>query len=132
MVSNSVRKTARVGQAARHGAGEQCLQTSLIISQLLWKGGISVARSPFCGDVLDKMNMPPGRRREVAGIVVAGAAQPQIVGRKGVPFLTGDLAGLAPNAQCRVGKEPIAAARLDALPGSQLRLARDDRGQNRL
>jgi hypothetical protein len=30
------------------------------------------------GDVLDKMNMPPGRRREVAGIVVAGAARSQM------------------------------------------------------
>jgi hypothetical protein len=44
------------------------------------------------GDVLDKVNMPPGRRRGVAGIVVAGAAQLQIIGRQRVPFLAGDLA----------------------------------------
>ena len=84
------------------------------------------------GDVLDKMKMPPGRRREVAGIVVAGAAQPQIIGRQRVPFLAGDFAGLAADAQCRIGKEPIAAARLDPLAGGQLGLVRDDPGQKRL
>jgi len=69
-------KSAQVGQASRQGAGEQCLQTSLIISQLLWKGGIVVARSQFSA-MCSINEQPPGRRREVAGIAVTGAAQPR-------------------------------------------------------
>jgi hypothetical protein len=44
-VSNSVRNNAPVGQASRQAALAQCLQTSLIINQLLWNGGILVTRS---------------------------------------------------------------------------------------
>ena len=46
-VSNSVRKIAPVGQASRQGAGLQCLQTSDIISQLLWKAGWALSRTSF-------------------------------------------------------------------------------------
>jgi hypothetical protein len=80
------------------------------------------------GDVLDEMNMPPGGRREVAGIVITGPAQTQIISGKCVPFL----AGLAPDAQCRVGKETVAAAGLDPLAGGQLGLVRNDPGQKGL
>src|SRR3954452_14427665 len=142
-VSNSVRNSAPVGQASRHGAGEQCLQTSLIISQLLWKGCISVTRPPSPsfvppppalspswgggfvvgrGDLLDEMDVPPRHRAEIAGIVVAVGAQLQIIGGREDPFLAGALAGLAADTKRRVGEKPVALSRLDAPPGSQLGL----------
>ena len=84
------------------------------------------------GDVLDEVNMPPGDRREVAGIVITGPAQTQIISGKCVPFLAGDLAGLAADAQCRVGKETEAAAGLDPVAGGQLGLVWNDPGQKGL
>src|SRR6185437_226161 len=50
-------------------------------------------------DLLNEMNVPPSRGRKVPGIVVAGAAQADIVSRQCIPFLARDLAGFAADAQ---------------------------------
>src|SRR5690606_11558984 len=56
-------------------------------------------------DALDEGDMPPGRATEVARVVVAVASEPELVHRQLVPLLAGDLAGLAADAQRRVGQE---------------------------
>jgi hypothetical protein len=48
---NSARNKAPVGQASRQPACSQCLHTSLIISQLLWKGRMTVTR-PVSGSLI--------------------------------------------------------------------------------
>src|SRR5690606_36218905 len=63
------------------------------------------------------------RRRQAARIVVAHARQGAAIGRQRVPLLAGDLAGLAADAQRRVGEEAVTPARLDPRAGGGLRLA---------
>ena len=92
---------APVGQACWHGASSQCLQTSLIISQRL----LVVA------DLLLERDVPPGRRREVAGVVVAVAGEVEAVGGELVPLLAGHLARLAADAERGVGEEARRPAR---------------------
>src|SRR3954452_21360137 len=63
-------------------------------------------------DMLDEMDVPPRHRAEIAVIVVAMTGKFEIISGQQVPFLAGDLAGLAAYAQRRVGEKPVALSRL--------------------
>ena len=56
------------------------------------------------GRLFDKTNVPPVRMVELAGVVVTVAELERVVGKL-VPFLAGDLAGLAADAECRVSEK---------------------------
>src|SRR5262249_35307003 len=57
------------------------------------------------GQLLDELHVPPGGGRERAGVVVAVAGPLEAVGGELVPLLAGDFAGLAADADRRVGVE---------------------------
>jgi len=62
--------------------------------------------------VVDELHMPPVLGIEAAGVVEA-VAEGGFVPRELVPFLAGDLAGFAADADARVGEEPVGLARCD-------------------
>src|SRR5581483_5331719 len=67
------------------------------------------ALAPVLAELLDELDVAPVDPVQPPGVVVAVAAHlgpAAVAGRKLVPFLAGDLAGLAPDADRRVGVEP--------------------------
>ena len=107
-MSNSVRMIAPVGQTSMQLACWQCLQTSDIISQAL---PLPVAHR-LVGHVVDELHVPPVLRVQLPGVVVA-VAERRLVARQLVPLLAGHLAGLAADADARVGEEPVGLAGRD-------------------
>ena len=100
-VPNSVRISAPVGQTSRQAASVQCLHTSLDISQRR----PSAASATVGTGLLDEGHVAPGRRAQADGVVVGHPGQAQPVLGHRVPLLAGDLAGLAADADRRVGEE---------------------------
>src|SRR5206468_6082520 len=82
--------------------------------------------------LFDKGHVAPGVGRELPGVVVALPREPDIVGGQVVPLLAGDLAGLAADADGRVGEEAVGPAGDDLDAGGQLRLVRDHVAELRL
>ncbi len=80
------------GQRLRHVLGERY--------------EVDVAGQAALLRVLDERDVAPGRARELLCVVVGVAGQLVAVGRELVPLLAGDLAGLAPYTDRRVGQEP--------------------------
>src|SRR6185503_12664713 len=62
-------------------------------------------RGRFDRDLLDECDVPPGRARELRGVVVRVAREREAVRRQLVPLLARYLAGLAPDAERGVGEE---------------------------
>src|SRR4029077_3346358 len=60
----------------------------------------------FLSILLEKHDMSPCRRAEVAGVVVGISRPCESIVRHLVPFFARDLASLAADANTRVGKEP--------------------------
>jgi len=56
-------------------------------------------------DLLDELDVAPVLRVELAGVVVAVEEQVGLVALEPVPFLAGDLASLAADADAGVGEE---------------------------
>ena len=105
-MSNSVRMMAPVGQTSMQLACVQCLHTSDIISHALpWPAadGSSGTRSM-------NLHVAPVLGVQAAGVVVA-VAEGRLVAGELVPLLAGDLAGLAADADARVGEEAVGLCR---------------------
>src|SRR6266540_1106358 len=99
----------RPGRADLHAAG--------VLAVLADVGhhepGFSLARARgLVRHVVDELHVPPVLGVQAPGVVEA-VAEGRLVSRKLVPGLTRDLAGLAADADARVGEEPVGLARLD-------------------
>src|SRR5207253_11460122 len=66
--------------------------------------------------LLDELDVPPGRRAQRAGVVIAVASQREAVGGQLIPLLARHLARLAADAQARIGEKAL------GLPGGRRRL----------
>ena len=77
-------------------------QVGLRIAQTHWARDLI----SFLSILFEKHDVPPGRRAEVAGVVVRISGPGETVIRDLVPFLACDFAGLAADANARVGKKP--------------------------
>ena len=101
-----------VGHASRQPASSQCLQTSDRKTQ---RNGSSPSPLPsemraddltsFFPVLLEKHDVAPGRRAEVAGVVVGISRPSEAVIGHVVPFLARDFASFAADANSRVGKK---------------------------
>ena len=99
-VSNSVRMMALVGQTCENTA---CTQSAHVAHHQ------PASVLAVFGKLFDELDVPPMDAVELAGVVVAVATQrvhPAIGAGQLVPFLAGDLARLAADADRRVGVEP--------------------------
>jgi len=68
----------RPGRASFETRGRRAMLADIAHHQpIALEGGHFGRALAILGDVLDEMNMPPGGRREVAGIVITGPAQTQ-------------------------------------------------------
>ena len=97
----------RAGRAGLQAAGVDAVLADVAEHQPVALEGLQ-ARRPPAGAVaqpLDEGDVAPGGRAQVDGVVVAEASPPEVVRRQLVPLLAGDLAGLAADAQRRVGQE---------------------------
>src|SRR5438874_6971212 len=117
-VPNSVRKREPVGQTSRQAACVQCLQTSDSISQRspvppspFARSGFSCSMNATCRQVLAESSPVLSYEFPLQTVPSAGMR---------VPLLARDLAGLAADADRRVGEEAdalllLVAVRLEAV-----------------
>src|SRR2546422_8272000 len=90
------------------GAGGTHLQASCLDAMLADVAHHQPAAVVGTLELLDEADVPPVDAVQLAGVVVAVAAQlpdPAVLGRELVPFLTRDLARFAPDANRGVGEE---------------------------
>jgi hypothetical protein len=66
---------------------------------------VGVAAEAGSGFLLDELDVPPGGVADRAGVVVGEAGPVHAIGFNAVPFLAGDLAGFAADAESGVGEE---------------------------
>ena len=83
-------QAGRLGAVLAHVAGHQPAKVMALIG----------------GRLFDKCHVPPRRGAKARSVVVGHAGQQEPVLGHGVPFLAGDLAGLAADAHRGVGEEP--------------------------
>src|SRR5438552_16959981 len=99
----------RVEVSADDGAGRTHLQAARLNAVLAHIAHHQPAAVVGRLELLDEADVPPVDAVQLAGVVVAVAAQltdPAVLGRELIPFLARDLARLAADANRGVGEEP--------------------------
>src|SRR5437660_11276981 len=99
----------RVEVSADDGAGRTHLQAARLNAGLAHIAHHQPAAVVGRLELLDEADVPPVDAVQLAGVVVAVAAQltdPAVLGRELIPFLARDLARLAADANRGVGEEP--------------------------
>ena len=83
-------------------------------------------------ELLDEGDVTPRSAAKLAGVVVRHAGEGVAVLRKLVPLFAGDFAGLAPDAERRIGEEAAPIVHVDALPRNSSKYRRSSAPRGRL